>query len=467
MRIFLALAALLWSGGALAHSAAGPIDQFIDRALAASGAPGVAYVMVGGRTERSGARGTIAEGSDQRVSADTPFLIGSISKSFTALAIMQLVEAGKLRLDMPVAACLPAFRDRASGAITIRQLLSHTSGYSTVQGNRAPDPGDTTLAAHVARVATWSLAHPPGSRWQYSNTNYRILGAVIETVSGQAYADYITAHILKPLDMRDSFVGDGHPPADIAIGHRPWFGGKRVYAEPRTSAVNAPAGGIFASANDLGRYLAMMIDGRDDMLSARGKAMMLRPASDVAPFYGLGWFVDPASGTAWHDGLVPGTETLATLSPETGKAVAVLVNANGGIGFGETVELRRGITALALETDYDGEGSRLWPKATYLLVIALPLFYLIAIGWAWTHRTALRARTGLAGRFSLWFPLAAMLAVAALLMLIIPAMFGGSLGTLLLFQPDFALAMIAGSVLGLIWAVARLAIACPIKSRHR
>ncbi len=467
MRIFLALVALLWSGGALARVPTGPIDQFIDRALPASGAPGVAYVVVDGPALRSGAHGTVAKGSVRRVTPDTPFLIGSISKSFTALAVMQLVEAGKLRLDDRIAAYLPAFRGKASGSITIRQLLDHTSGYSTVQGNRAPDRDDSALSAYAARVAAWPLASPPGSRWQYSNTNYRILGALIEAVSNQTYAEYITAHILNPLEMRDSFVGNGNPPTGIAIGHRPWFGGKRAYDASRTSAVNAPAGGIFASANDLGRYLAMMIDGRDDILSARGKAMMLRPASDAAPFYGLGWFIDPASGTAWHDGLVPGTETLATLSPATGKAVAVLVNANGGIGFGETVELRRGITALALGTDYDGEGARLWPKATYLLVMALPLFYLLAIGWAVTDRAALRAKSGLAGRFSLWFPLVAMLGVAALLMLIVPVMFGGSIGTLLLFQPDFADAMITGAALGVLWAVVRLLIAFPIRFRPR
>ncbi|MBR0551908.1 serine hydrolase domain-containing protein [Stakelama marina] len=462
MRLMLILFGFLLVPASQASMADRSIDAFIERELPSSGAPGVAYAIVDGGAFRSGGRGTILADSGQSITPDTPFLIGSISKSFTAVAVMQLVEAGKIRLDASIATYLRAFQGRPSGAITIRQLLSHTSGFSTVQGNRAhmdTSLSEGSLGDYASRVAKWEPVHPPGSRWEYSNTNYQILGALIEATSGQRYPDYVQAHILAPIGMKNSFVSDGQTPGKVAVGHRPWFGGKRAYEMRRTNRVSAPAGGIFASADDLALYLAMMLNGKDDIISAASKAAMLRPASETSPFYGFGWFLDSRTGTAYHDGLVPGTETLATLLPSQGKAVVVLVNANSGIGFGETLKLREGITAKALGLDYAGHGSRLVPKMTYLLVMLLPLFFLASIVWAWWHREKLRTKSGAAGMFSLWFPLVAMLAVAGLLTVVIPAMFGGSIRTLLLFQPDFAGAMVAAAVMGPIWAIVRLALA--------
>ncbi len=400
MRYAMALLALLWTSGLLARDADTPIDAFVDRELPASGAPGVAYAVVDNGKIRTGARGTVLAGGDRIVTPDTPFHIGSISKSFTALAIMQLVEAGQVDLDTGVADYLDVFRGRPQGQITVRQLLSHTSGYSTVQGNSRH--GDSTLAKHVARLARWKPAYSAGERWEYSNANYQILGALIEAVSGQDYATYVQVNILIPLGMSDSFVADGGTPRGVAVGHRPWFGGKRAYQRGGTEPANAPAGGVFSSARDLALYLAMMINGQDDLISVAGKAMMLKPASEASPFYGLGWFVDSATGTAYHDGLVPGTETLATLLPDKAQAAVVLVNANGGIGFGENLQLRKGITAKALGVPYHGEGSRIWSKATYLMVLLLPVFFLASIGWAWFARDKIRAKSGAAGLFSLW-----------------------------------------------------------------
>jgi CubicO group peptidase (beta-lactamase class C family) len=431
MRLLFALFALLWTCGLHAGAPSSSIDAFIEHELPASGAPGVAYAIVDQGTIRSGARGKTIAGGDQAVTPDTPFLIGSISKSFTALSIMQLAEAGKVDLDAGVSTYLDVFRGRPSGAITVRQLLSHTSGYSTVQGNSMLD--DETPSE-------------------------RALGAVIEAVSGQDYASYVQASVLTPLGMRNSFVSDGREPGQIAVGHRPWFGGSRTYETGRTGRANAPAGGIFASANDLALYLAMMMNGKDDLISATSKAAMLRPANKASPFYGLGWFIDDEARTAYHSGLVPGTETLATLAPAKHKGVVVLVNSNSGIGFGENLQLRNGITAMALGLEYSGEGSRFWQKATYLMVVLLPLFYLASMVWAWLSREKLRAKSGVAGLFSLWFPLLAMTVMAAVLMILIPRIFGGSIGLLLILQPDFAWAMVAAAIIGPLWAVFRLSV---------
>lgn len=440
----------------------GPMEDFITSEMAASGAPGLAYALVDdGHITSADARGVVEAGGTTPVTPDTPFVIGSISKSFTALAIMQLVEAGEVDLDTEMSQYLDSFSGRQAGAITIRQLLSHTSGFSTGQGNAPADSGDRSdaLALHVAKLAQAKPAFEPGERWEYSNTNYQILGRVIEVVTGQSYQDYVTVNILEPVGMEQSFVADGEIHNEMATGHRPWFTTKRPRAEKSTDLVTAPQGGIIASSQDLGRYMQMMINGTDDVLSADGKALMMQPANTVSPGYGLGWYLDPADGTVLHSGSTPGFETLLTIVPSNGQGAVVLVNAGSGLGFGETAQLRLGITARALDLDYDGEGSRWLQKALFVSLVLLPVVYVASMAWAWRRRSQLRAKPGMFGLFSWWFPLLTTLVSAWVIVALIPDLFGGPLRTLALFQPDLGLALIATAVSGVLWAVFRLAVA--------
>ena len=158
----------------------GTVDDVIDREMRASGAPGLAYaVVVDGEITSAGARGVVRLGGEEKVTPDTPFLTGSISKSFTALSVMQLVEAGEIQLDAEVSQYLDGFSGRPAGVITVRQLLSHTSGYSTLQGNASHTDstgGTDELARRVDQLAEVTPAHAPDEEWEYSNTNYQILG---------------------------------------------------------------------------------------------------------------------------------------------------------------------------------------------------------------------------------------------------------------------------------------------------
>lgn len=451
-------------GAALPVAAAdGSIGTFVDSEMPASGVPGLAYaVVVDGEITSVGAHGVARLGDDRKVTPETPFLTGSISKSFTALAVMQLVEGGEVDLDAEVAQYLDGFSGRPAGAITIRQLLSHTSGFSTLQGNVSHADvasGKGGLARWVGELADVKPVYEPGERWEYSNTNYQILGRLIEVVSGQEFQAYVAANILEPVGMEHSFVADGEVHESMATGHRPWFCTKRPVTENSTHRGTAPQGGIVASAVDLALYMQMMMNGEDDVLSAEGKALMLHPASEASPFYGFGWYVDPENGSVGHSGLSPGFESLATMIPSKQKGVVVLVNANGGIGFGETTQLRNGITARALGFDYDGEGSRWSQKGMFVSLVLLPIIYLLAMLWAWLHRVELRAKSGISGRFSLWFPLVTTLGAAWAILWLVPNLFGSPLDNLLLFQPDFGLALIATAVSGVIWAVFRLGVA--------
>jgi CubicO group peptidase (beta-lactamase class C family) len=446
-----------------AAASEGSIDEVIDSEMPESGVPGVAYAVVAdGEITSVGARGVYELGDDEEVTSDTPFVIGSISKSFTALAVMQLVEADKVALDTEVSQYLEGFSGRPAGAITIRQLLSHTSGFSTLQGNESHTDvtgGSDELARWVDDLADVTPAYRPDERWEYSNTNYQILGRLIEVVSGQEYQTYVTANILKPVGMEHSFVADGEAHESMATGHRPWFGSKRPLPDNSTDRGTAPQGGIVASAGDLALYMKMMMNGEDDVLSAEGKAQMMRPASAASPYYGFGWYLDSGNGRVSHSGLSPGFEALATLAPSERAAVVVLVNANSGLGFGEPAQLGNGITATALGLDYDGEGSRWSQKALFIGLVLLPVVYLLSMIWAWRSRAEIRAKSGGFGMFSLWFPLLTTLGAAWVLLWLVPNLFGTPLDNLLLFAPDLGLALVATAVMGVLWAVFRLGVA--------
>ncbi|MEN9402206.1 MAG: hypothetical protein RL091_909 [Verrucomicrobiota bacterium] len=442
---------------------AGSIDDFIASEMPVSGVPGLAYAIVtAGEITTADARGVVRRGGDKAVTQDTPFNTGSVSKSFTALAVMQLVEAGKVDLETEVSRYLAAFSGQPAGAITIRQLLSHTSGFSTFQGNLSHQdntPHKNALERHVDQMAGEVPAHPPGERWEYSNLNYQILGRLIEVVSGQTYQAYIENHILKPVGMTHSFVADGEIHDAMAYGHRPWFGSKRPLDANRTDLSTAPQGGIIASARDLARYMQMMMNGRDDVLSAKGKATMMQPAGKASPFYGFGWFVNTGNGTVWHTGNSVGYESLATMMPTKKNAAVVLVNAGSGVGFGETLQLRNGLAARALGLDYDGEGSRTSLQLLFVSLVLTPVLFLLSILWAWFHRRALRAKSGAFGLFSLWFPLFTTLGSAWVVFSLMPGLLGASFGTLNLFAPDLGLTLIAIPVMGVLWAVFRLGVA--------
>ncbi|MER3389461.1 MAG: serine hydrolase domain-containing protein [Microcella sp.] len=449
---------------ALPVVASNAVDDAVDRELPAAGAPGVAYAVVrDGEVVEAGARGLLRLGEDEPMTEDTPFVIGSISKSFTALAVMQLVEEGQVDLDAPIGTYLPAFNDGPGSAITVRDLLGHTSGYSTLQGNavHGDNNGEADdLARAVDAIAVIRPARTPGTQWEYSNTNYQVLGRLIETVGGQPYASYLQKHVLDPIGMTDSTVAGGAQATGEAVGHVPWFATRLPVDQRSPDPITAPQGGVIASAHDVALYLGVLMNGKDDVLSAEGKSQMLSPANPSVPFYGLGWYLDGA-GTAWHSGATPGIETLATMNPADRVGVVVLVNAGSGIGFGETTQLRNAVTAAALELDYSGEGARWSQQLLYLGLILLPLTYLLAGAWAFLRRDRLRAKRedGFSGWFSLLFPILTTAVAAWVFLGLMPQLFGAPLATVALFQPDVALLVVTAAVTGVLWSALRLVVA--------
>jgi CubicO group peptidase (beta-lactamase class C family) len=328
------------------------IDAYIEREMRRLNIPGVSLVIVEG-DQIVHLRGFGKARSDgEAPTPQTPFALGSTTKSFTATAVMQLVEAGKIDLDSPVQRYLPWFRvadPQASARITIRHLLNQTSGMSTLAGTACLGDLDDRLDAaerQARSLSTLKLTHPVGTCFQYCNLNYNLLGLIIEVVSGQPYAEYVQQHIIVPLEMRHTSTSPALAKQNgLALGHRYWFGMPIAAPDVPFPLSALPAGGLISTSEDLAHYLIAHLNGgrygETQILSnasieemQRGIAEQRVMDASVAA-YGMGWFVNPIGGTTLvsHGGNVPNFSSFLGLLPEQKKGVVLLVNADHGFPF--------------------------------------------------------------------------------------------------------------------------------------
>src|SRR6266568_3205077 len=210
------------------------IDAYVSAQMQANHIPGVALGLVH-NDQIVHLRGFgSADQSGRAVTPQTPFILASLSKSFTALAIMQLVESGKVKLDAPVQRYLPWFRVAdpvASARITLRHLLYQTSGLPA--SACSTDQVTMTLEQFVRSLGTVVLDRPVGSRYEYCSANYDVLGLIVQTVSGQPYGTYVQQHIFAPLQMHDSFASEPEARRDgLAQGYRWLFGVPAPFEPP-------------------------------------------------------------------------------------------------------------------------------------------------------------------------------------------------------------------------------------------
>ncbi|MCX6927038.1 MAG: serine hydrolase, partial [Verrucomicrobia bacterium] len=241
-----------------------------------AGIPGAAFAVIS-NTSIVHFQGIGFAGPDNRpIHAQTPFGIGSISKSFAALAAMQLVEAGKLDLNASVQHYLPAFRtadSNASARITVRHLIYHQSGLPTFV-NHADSEGkhDPTEALNraIRFMEKVNLKDPPGRMFRYSDPGYVVLAAVVQEICGRPFEQYLQEAIFSPLGMKHSFTSEIAGRKDgAATGYRYWFG-KPVAHDGLSSCYFDPlaGGGIYCSAEDLAKYLiAHMKNGQNGSAS--------------------------------------------------------------------------------------------------------------------------------------------------------------------------------------------------------
>ncbi len=405
----------------------------------------------------------------------TPFFIGSVTKSFTALAVMQLVEAGKIELDAPVQRYLPWFRvadPEASAQMTVRHLLNQTSGLPMMLGmsNLSDFDYRPDATEHQVRAfSTLKLSRPVGSKFEYSNANYNVLGLIVESASGEAYAEYVQNHIFDPLGMSHSYTLRAAAKQDgLAMGHRYWLGHPVPAPNLTIPLSSLPSGQLISCAEDMAHYLIAQLNGGRygdvQILSSAGIDELHRGAAEIHEMgmeigsYAMGWVsqVTGKSTIVSHGGIVPDFGAFAGLVPEQKKGIVLLYNANHAMVKMTFDEFGLGAAQrLAGETP----SKTLFGAAPWLMRSMVLIPILQVIGVALTLRQLDRWRIDPASRPSgclLWgrhvlLPLAPNLLVALTLV----PMMGKMRGWILLFMPDFSwIARICGGFASL-WAFLR------------
>lgn len=259
----------------------------------------------------------------------TNYRLASVSKQFTAAAILLLAQDGRLGLDDPLRRWLPSLPDAANG-ITLRHLLTHTSGLVDYEDLMAPGATEQVLNADVLRLLNPEdrLYFTPGSAWRYSNSGYALLALIVERASGRRYPDFLRTRIFEPLGMRHTlaYLRGGPEIANRAFGHSEIDGRWTRTDQSSTSAVLGD-GGIYSSIDDLARWDAALYDDRLLPQSVWRAAFAPTTASDDPDVrYGFGWRI--TGETLWHSGETIGFRNVIVRYPQRRLTVVLLSNRN-------------------------------------------------------------------------------------------------------------------------------------------
>ncbi|MFD1544815.1 serine hydrolase domain-containing protein [Nonomuraea guangzhouensis] len=366
------------------------IDGYIAQYREATGLPGVAVTVTKGK-EVIHAAGYGRTATGDPVTADTPMALASVSKSFTSLAVLQLVEKGQVKLDKPVHGYLPEFQlaDPRAAGITVRQLLDQTSGMADSAFREKSLPQPDSLQDAVARLRDARLATAPGTAYSYHNTNYQVAARLVEVVSGEPFAAYLKAHVFTPLGLRHSSTIDtDRDLPGSARGHLYILG--QAIAVPEPPGFGNGSGGVLSSASDMARWLIAQNNG---ILSPASVKEMRTPSAQN-PDYALGWELDKtARGTPVlrHGGDLFTSTAQQLLIPGSGYGVAVM--ANTGMAFADSAALMDGLVALIEGRQPDAPSSPFLATDLVFALLTLATVALAARGVARSRRWAAR-RTG-------------------------------------------------------------------------
>ncbi|MEM9179728.1 MAG: serine hydrolase domain-containing protein [Pseudomonadota bacterium] len=421
------------------------IDALIEARLSELRIPGAALVLVeDGRIVHARGYGYANLEDRTPVTSKTIFAIGSVSKSLVANVILQMQDERVLSLDDPVVQHIPGFRSRNktnSDAITIRDLMQHTSGFSTFDGNRNQTDNsraDDALARVASKTRHYRLNRAVGVAFEYSNANYETLGYLIETLEGRLLERSIEQRVFEEIGMSASGILRDDV-ADLATPYRFTFSTPRPFAFKPGRAIG-PKGGVYTNAEDMGAYLNAVLSAQSPIASwAPDWAAAGADAGDF--HYGPGWMVleSDRGPLIKHNGMNGGYSALAGFSPDIDAGFAIMLNASRGSVAGDVEYLTEGAWALAFDqaSPTPTIGQAQWTQLIILSSI------LVGVGiWGIVFSVRLRKRSVrapgnlLSAVVQIWLPSIALLSIAYLALSILPALFGLPLEALRLFVPD-------------------------------
>jgi D-alanyl-D-alanine carboxypeptidase len=330
MRRLSMLALVVLSGVSAAARQADPVQVVAARAAAMAAADdfaGAVLVALRGKVVLRQAFGLADRERKIAVTPETKFRLGSMDKMFTAVAILQFVEAGKIGLDDPIAKYLPDYPNRdLAGRVTIRHLLTHTGGTGDIFPEYVQRKSELTQHSDFLKMfGARALLFAPGSEERYSNYGFIVLGAIIERVAGTSYYDHVAAKVFAAAGMRRTDSPAGVPPdRDRAVGYvKP--GAAWVPNTDTLPARGTSAGGGYSTVDDLLRFADALQNGT--LISKATFAMATTPHRERSP-HGLGFLIGgsataPAVG---HSGGAPGMSGELRIFPATGHVFVALAN---------------------------------------------------------------------------------------------------------------------------------------------
>lgn len=301
------------------------INNYVTKGMAEENIPGVAIALIeSGKIAYIQGFG-VADTNGTAVTAQTPFQIASMSKSFSATLILLLEQDGKLSLDDLVIDHLPWFKTSnkaLSDQITIRHLLQHNSGFTRKSGNFTQNStyrGSDATELSVKRLSSTQLSAEPGTHWEYSNSNYHVIGHLVEAIEGSPFEQIMADRILEPLGMHNSYVQIAtHKTVNEAKGFPQWFGFpiERPFTHGRMKVGDS---GIVSSAEDLAKYLLEVSLGQSGVISTDMRDALLNPKHNNNNAYALGWNLAKMGDDVIfeHDGMNGGFSSLFGFSDAT------------------------------------------------------------------------------------------------------------------------------------------------------
>lgn len=313
------------------------IDRFITHQMANQHIPGLALAITH-ENQALHVKGYGKANPQQLVTPQTQFPIASLSKSFTAIAVLQLVEAGKIDLDVPVKQYLPNFTladPQTADQITIRHLLNHVSGLSDWSFAESLHPQPTTNAERVNSLHNARPVSTPGTQFHYFNPNYDVLARVVEVVSGQPFSEYLRSHIFTPLQMSQTFDATTMAEAQqrasrLATGHLMAFA--IPFTAPELSGYLGGNAGVISTAEDMAKVLILHSNGEQvkdtQLLTPDSMALMHTPPSQLKSSYTMGWFATTENGRKilQHNGILSTFYTDVAVLPNEKYGIALLYN---------------------------------------------------------------------------------------------------------------------------------------------
>lgn len=336
-------------------AANGAFGAFIDATVApfyqANGPGATAIVTLDGKTVFRQAYGMASIATQQSMTPETTFRLGSVSKQFTAVAILMLAEEGRLSVSDEILQFLPDYPVQGR-QITIEHLLTHSSGIVSFTGKKDFDANITrelTVADMIDSFKDDPLEFAPGTAFNYNNSGYYLLGALIEKLSGMPYAKFVEQRIFVPLGMTSTYY-EGHQlsPQCLADGHSHSSGGF-VPCEAMSMSQAYAAGALVSNVDDMARWENAIANGKLISLANWTKAFTpYRLADGSSCSYGYGWEVCTLQQQPMlaHSGGINGFMTCALRLPEDKLFVAVLSNADFGVVDPEYIAQKIGAIAI-------------------------------------------------------------------------------------------------------------------------